>query len=386
VADAKLPVMVWIHGGGHRGGWPYEPNYIGDALAREGVIVVSISYRLDVFGFFSHPELQYSNFGLLDQIAALRWVQDNIGSFGGDAANVTVFGESAGAASIGFLLASPLAEGLFSRAIHQSAGYELVNIDTRDRFVAEGLALEHRALAGNEKAGIEALRRAPVDALLKAAAEVYADYQPDIVVDGVSVVETMQSSLDHDRLRSVDLLIGSNADEWLMYLDPDASENEVTAMVSEYAPDNVEQLMIALDDKSSVLRKLDRLTTAHEFVCPSFALAAAARKRDRNSYVYYFSRVRPGAKSASVGAYHGAEIPYVFAKHDEWLPTADLDRDIGRTMMRYWVNFATRGDPNADGLPLWPLFSETRVDVLGIGDTIRAIRHPEAELCRAMNQ
>jgi len=130
--DQKLPVMVWIHGGSNKAGWSYEANYIGAKLAQQGqVIVVSIAYRLGVFGFFSHPELTQStapaNFGLLDQIEALNWINTNIEQFGGDSSNITLFGESAGAANIGNLILSPLADGLFQRAISQSGGFQLSN-------------------------------------------------------------------------------------------------------------------------------------------------------------------------------------------------------------------------------------------------------------------
>lgn len=382
--DGNLPVMVWIHGGSHRGGWSYEPNYIGEQLAREDVVVVSIAYRLDLFGFFSHPELDISNFGLLDQLAALRWVQENITAFGGNKNNVTVFGESAGAASIGFLLASPQADGLFARAIHQSAGYELVNTDTREQFLEKGVALERELLAGSGEGGIDALRDASAEDLLAVAKYLYADYQPDIVVDGISVTDVLRRSLDQGQLHAVDLLIGSNADEWLMYLDAKSNEADLQRQTDEYAFNNREAILAELERESPELRRLDRLITAREFVCPSLMLASDARARNTNAYVYYFHRVRPGPEAAAIGAYHGAEIPYVFDTHDEWLPTADTDREIGRAMMRYWAAFARTGNPNTDGLPEWPLFSARGAEALQIDDTIRVARHPEAALCEVM--
>lgn len=382
--DAGLPVMVWIHGGAHRGGWSYEPNYLGEPLAQQGVVVVSIAYRLDVFGFFSHPELDVSNFGLLDQVAALRWVRDNVSAFGGDKDNITVFGESAGAASIGFLLASPLAEGLFRRAIHQSAGYELVNFDTRAEYLEQGAALERQVLKPRNQSGIDALREIAAGELLVAAENVFADYRPDIVVDGRTVTEVLRRSLDHDRLQPVDLLIGSNADEWLMYLDESSAERELVSRLEAYKPANREAVLEELGYESTAVRKLDRLVTAHEFVCPSLLLATNLQQKRKNAFVYYFDRVRPGEKSAALGAYHGAEIPYVFDRHDEWLPTADLDREIGRKMMEYWVSFARTGSPNADGLPEWPSFEPSSASTLEIGDTVRSTRHPEATLCEVL--
>jgi para-nitrobenzyl esterase len=383
---AGLPVMVWIHGGGHRGGWPNEPNYFGDELAREGVIVVSIAYRLDVFGFFSHPDLEYSNFGLLDQLAALRWVRDNIGHFGGDAGNVTVFGESAGASSIAYLMASPLAEGLFRRAIHQSAGYELVNFDRREQFLDLGTELERRVLVAHDASGIESLRHAPAQELLEAADDVYAGYRPDVVVDGHSLTETVRDALNNDRLQVVDLLIGSNADEWLMYLDPSSDESDLAARADEYAITDIAGVLAELSADTPVLRKLDRLITAHEFVCPSLELAALSGSRKKASYAYYFSRVRAGSGGDEIGAYHGTELPYVFDKHDHWLPTSNRDREISDLMKGYWTAFARSGDPNFSGAPRWPQFSLEKEEVLEIGDLTHVIRHPEADLCKVMGR
>lgn len=382
-AGAGLPVMVWIHGGGHRGGWSYEPNYIGDELARQGVVVVSIAYRLDVFGFFSHPDLDQSNFGLLDQIAALRWVQDNIGRFGGNPGNVTVFGESAGGASIAYLMASPRAQGLFQRAIQQSAGYQLLTLDRREDFLDEGVALQARLL-GDAAGDIDALRRVPAGDLLGAVAEVYADYQPDVVVDGHSVPERVLDAFLGGRVSRVELLTGSNADEWRMYLDQQTTQADVAAWIAENAPMRAQALQAGVADTALPLHKLDRLYTAQQFVCPSLLMAELASKAGKAAYVYYFSRQRAGAGGDALGAYHGAEIPYLFDKHDDWLPTEMLDHAIGRQMQRYWVNFASSGNPNFDGGVAWPRFVVGSPLTLRIGDSIEPMIHPEAGLCAGM--
>lgn len=375
---AGLPVMVWIHGGGHKGGWSYEPNYVGDALARRGVVVVSIAYRVDVLGFFSHPDLEISNFGLLDQVRALEWVRDHIGAFGGDADNVTVFGESAGAASIGYLLAMPAARGLFRRAIHQSAGYEFIHRDRRADFLDEGEALAER-VAGRG-AGIAALRKAPAKALLDAAESVYADYQPNAVVDGDTLLEPPVATLERGLLGSVDLLIGSNADEWRMYLDEDTSEADVREWLAEHRPGEGEALLKILGD-APALSRLDRLVTARWYVCPSLQFADHVDDSGNRAWVYYFTRVRSGERAAKLGAYHGAEIPYVFGKHDGWLPTDELDRGLSETIADYWVSFARNGDPNGADRPAWPRYSAEDPAALEIGDTIDAAPHPERSLC-----
>lgn len=383
-AMPAMPVMVWIHGGGHRGGWSFEPNYLGDALASGGVVVVSIAYRLDVFGFFSHPDLAQSNFGLLDQIAALEWIQAHIHRFGGDPENVTLFGESAGAASAGYLMVSPAAEGLFDRVIHQSAGYEFINEDRRADFLALGEALEAKVQPASEESGIDALRDAPAERLLSAAADVFSDYQPDAVVDGHTLTEPPAESLAAGRVRPVDLMIGSNADEWKMYLEADVGAVDLEAWFSEHLSGRAGRVLEVLEPESGFRRRLDRLTTARQFVCPSLDLAEAVTRAGGDAYLYYFSRVRSGALAGELGAYHGAEIPYVFDKHDDWLPTDDTDRRLGRTMADYWRRFARTGDPNGEGRVIWPPIDAARLPTIEFGDEILVKRHPEAELCAVL--
>ncbi|MDX1482810.1 MAG: carboxylesterase family protein [Woeseiaceae bacterium] len=378
--EEKLPVMVWIHGGAHRGGWAYEPNYLGDRLAAGGAVVVSIAYRLDVFGFFSHPALPRSNFGLLDQIAALGWIREHIDAFGGDPDNVTLFGESAGAASAGYLMASPKARGLFRRVIYQSAGYEFLHDDRRENFLDEGEALALRAADGS----LESLRNAPPERILAAAREVYTEYQPDAVVDGDTLVEPPAESLRRGgRLKAVDLIAGTTADEWRMYLDAETSAADVDAWLDEHA-NGSDAVRALIAEDADPLRQLDRLITARQFVCPSLALANAMVDAGRGAWVYRFSRVRPGERSAAVGAYHGAEIPYVFDTHDDWLPTAAEDRELGHRIAGYWLRFATSGDPNGENATDWPAWVPRQAEIIDFGDTIERIEHPERELCRAL--
>ncbi len=381
---AKLPVMVWIHGGGHRGGWAYEPNYIGDELARRDVVVVSIAYRLDVFGFFSHPDLPESNFGLLDQIAALQWVQKHIGQFGGDPTNVTVFGESAGAASAGYLLTSPKARGLFQRLIHQSAGYEFVHRDRRSDFLEAGVELAKRVLPSDSNGSIDELRNAPPGDVLQAAKQIFASYQPDAVVDGDTLLEPPVDSLRAGRLMPVDLLIGSNADEWKMYLDASTNTADIEKWLTVRELTDADEINEELAADRDLRRSLDRLETAENFICPSLLLAEQLAALGKQSYIYYFDRVRPGDLSAAIGAYHGAEIPYVFNKVDDWLPAANRDRELADAMGRYWTEFAKRGEPVAAGYAEWPPFAADSAMTLRIGNEIHAIEHPERRLCNLL--
>lgn len=378
---ANLPVMVWIHGGGLRGGWAYEPNYVGDKLAKQGVVIVSIAYRLDIFGFISHPKLNIANFGLLDQIAALEWIQQNIRNYGGNPDAVTVFGESAGGASIGYLLDMEAAKGLFHRAIIQSAGYHLPTEDLRADYLDQWQQTEVPALANGT---LQEMRNLEPDLVLAAAAKAYPEYRPDVVVDGQSVLRLPGAALQDKTTAAVDLMIGTNADEWLMYLPESTSDENVLGWITDQAPNSAEKIQSELADDP--LRNLDRLTTAANFVCPSLQMATYTEGAGGKAYVYYFDRVRDSERARALGAYHGAEIPYVFDKHDDWLPTDAADRDLTQTMQQYWVNFARTGNPNRTGLPEWRPYSASDSNTLRLGDELGMNPHVERNLCDYLSQ
>ena len=377
---ARLPVMVWIHGGANRSGWSYEPNYIGESLAARGnVVVVSIAYRVGVFGFFGHPELRGSgapaNFGLLDQIAALRWVQDNIGQLGGDAASVTVFGESAGAANIGYLLTSPLAKGLLGRAISQSGGYQMQDdLDLEDA-EKTGLALA-KAFPGQP--GLASLRHYSSAEIFRAARDPLPDDEFGPVVDGVSVVMSPAAYYRRNGIPH-DLLIGSNEDEWYMYVD--SSPATLAATIDEL-PHLVRGVFAArAAQEPDVRRGHDKATTLASMVCPAYLMAASVTNREHRAWAYRFTRVRPGPGGERLLAYHGAEIPYVFDTHDRWLSTDATDAGLTDTMVAYWSNFARTGDPNGAGLPPWPAYSPGQAQVQELGSRVRPIEAPDVATC-----
>jgi para-nitrobenzyl esterase len=371
---AALPVMVWIHGGSNKSGWSYEPNYIGETLARKGVVVVSIAYRLGVFGFFSHPELTRSNFGLLDQVAALQWLQENVRSFGGDPENITVFGESAGADDIGSLLVSPLSRGLFRRAIHQSGGSGVMINNSAAELAPLGVALS-TTLGGD--GSLESLRGVAAAEILAAGEKVYAGHYFDPVVDGHSLQEPPLQTLARADLPPVDLLIGTNANEMLMYLADDAGEKELEEWLAENGNGQAAGLRSLIPASLTARQALDRLSTAKHFVCPSLALANAVNRAGGRARVYYFTRRRDGARGAAMGAYHGAEIPYIFDTHDAWLPTTEVDRALTRTMSSDWVAFANDGVPQLT----WPPFDLGTASTQQLGATLTLTRHPDADLC-----
>ncbi len=395
---ASLPVMVWIHGGSNKGGWSFEPNYHGDKLAAKGVVVVSIAYRLGVFGFATIPALQDqtypTNFALLDQIAALRWVQENIQAFGGDPSNITLFGESAGAADIGYLFFSPMNEGLFQRAIHQSAGFEvLAKQDSKHHFQL-GQMLTQQLLgkeiqtepASRIETGEVAnqLRALPAEDVLAAAEIAYKDHFYTPVVDGKVLLRSTAESLNQSDWPGVDLLIGSNAHEWLMYVDEHADQKEVTALLNKL-PQPAKQLFVEqYRQQLGAREQLDVIYSSQEMHCPSLKIAEVNRKQGGSSWVYRFDRVRDGAGGEILGSYHGAEIPYVFNSHDDWLTVAEADAKLTQVMQDYWVNFARTGNPNGEGLKHWPALNDRAIQ-LKLDSTVSVGEMPEAAFCRAID-
>lgn len=370
---ADLPVMVWIHGGSYKGGWSYEPNYHGGPLASEGVVVVSIAYRLGPLGYLypdDAPAEQAEAFGLLDQLAALRWVSANIEAFGGDPGNVTVFGESAGAGSVGTLMASPLAEGLFQRVIHQSGGFESVAWAT-----PEGAQAAYRRL----QAALDGLdpRLASAEQIIAASrSEAFGAYDYDPIVGGSSLPVSPLEARESGLLAPVDAIIGSNRHEWRMYLDPETIESDLAAWRERLSGSEALERLVAEEGAAGAL---DRLITAEQMRCPGYALAEAVAAQGGRAHVYLFSRVRDGETAAAIGAYHGAELPYMFSTHDAWLPTAPTDLRLSDAMMKAWARFAATGDPGAPGGTIWPSFGRTGL-VLDFGDEIT----PRAPLDRGL--
>jgi len=392
--EALQPVMVWIHGGGNLNGCAWEPNYHGHNLARRGVVVVSIQYRCGALGFMAHPALSAEsergvsgNYGILDQIAALQWVRRNIAAFGGDPQRVTVFGESAGGGDIGTLIVSPLARGLFARAIVQSGGFPLNHTQTVRDEEAMGVRLMESLGVGASPQALRDMRALDWREIVAAVPKVLADHYYDAVVDDWLLPEPAAAIFRASRHDAVDLLIGSTADEWLMYLPKPVEERHLReALEAHVLPEDRDAARAVLETtaRPGLAARLDRLTSAAEFHCTSLAMARAMRRVTPRVYVYRFSRVRPGG--AAVLAYHGGEIPYVFDTADDWLPGDATDRALTDAMLGYWVNFAQKGDPNGEGLPEWPVFDAQTEDHQDLGDEIRSAREIDPALCRILDR
>jgi para-nitrobenzyl esterase len=400
----RLPVMVWIHGGSFTSGSGSMPIYAGDELARVGkVVVVTINYRLGPFGFLAHPALSREspggvsgNYGLLDQIAALRWVQKNITAFGGDPTRVTVFGESAGAISILDLMASPLAGGLFQRAIVESGIME-----DGGKGIRTSWSLPQAELAGEAFTSRLGLRGPDVLAAMRhlstqqvlAAASTSTDFLVDgglpykPVVDGYVLPASPTRSFAAGKQMDVPLLIGSNADEGNLFVSSMKKlgvaqyHAYLQSAFGRWAP-SVEALY-PVKAAAQVLPALSRIVTEMGFAATArFAAASMQAARDAPAYLYEFTRVPsvslPGLPK---GAFHGLEIPYVFGKVSSFGVTDPVDLRLSRQIMTMWTTFAATGQPNPVGSRLWPAYRRASDQHLELGTTVRVQSHLYRRAC-----
>jgi len=390
--DAKRPVMVWIHGGGFAIGAGSLRSYDGAAFAKEGVVLVTLNYRLGPFGFFGHPLLSLEseeetsgNYGLLDQIAALEWVKENIGGFGGDPENVTIFGESAGAVSVCCLMVTPLSKGLFHRAIAQSGGVSGIHRKLREAtgktpaLEEEGIRIEARLeLGGEVEDWLVALRAIPAERILEVAnpspLRGGKGTKPAPVVDGVVLPAPPEELFAAGKQHDVPFMLGSTADDGGVFssrLPVKSAFGYRLALRTVYGADAPVVLeLFPPDDSEPLALTVRRMITVSSFVAPARRLARAMESVDSKAYLYHFTRVCAGARRRGLGATHGLEIPYLFGTAGAGLGFDETDEKLAATMRRHWVAFARTGDPNAEGLHTWPAY-ETKTDRhLEFGDRV----------------
>lgn len=390
--NSRLPVIVYIYGGNNLGGWSYEPNYLGHNLAAKGAVVVSIAYRLGVFGFFAHPQLTLEsanassgNYGLLDQIKALEWVKTNISVFGGDAENITVMGESAGGANISHLMLSPLAKGLFKNAIRQSAAFDIRYRDSLDREEVFGFEFARSMSAP----AIEQLRKLPASEILAGAQEYYIGSDDEErrnfygAVDGYVLPQNSEVLYRTGKVNPSNVLLGSNADEKLMYAPRIVSEHDIDALISRYYKKGKRREVWELvEGQPTHRKKYAKLMDAKQHSCTAQLEADYMASHEIGDiYLYYFTRVRPGAGGELLGSYHGAELPYVFNTHDDWFSSDKVDSNLSEAVMNYWLNFARTGNPNAENLPHWPQYSPDARFAMELGNTVSVMDAPNRALC-----
>jgi para-nitrobenzyl esterase len=381
--DESWPVLVWIHGGANNSGSPTELPYDGSSITRKGVVVVSFNYRLNVFGFLAHPALtaesdqaSSGNYGLLDQIAALQWIQRNIAAFGGDPERVTIFGESAGAANVAYLMSSPLATGLFHRGLMQSGGYSVSEFRTLADLEAMGEGLAEEVGADESTDVLATLRASTPEDLLHTALEVYSGWNSVPNVDGWVLEEAPGRVFERGDQIPVPLLVGFNSDEWttLGHYSPDQTldglHESFRTSYGDLADRAIELYPASTDEEAAVVA--DSWNTDSTFACPSRFIADRVARASNNVFFYVFSRSIPGPGGDKLGAYHGAETAYVMDNlaQETWVPRDEHDQYLADLMSDYWVQFASSGDPNGgDRLP-WPGYDPGSREYLEFGDQI----------------
>ncbi|MEZ4699025.1 MAG: carboxylesterase family protein [Rhodothermales bacterium] len=360
--NEKRPVMVYIHGGAFQEGSGEVSVYDGEAFAKKGLVVVTINYRMGLFGFFAHPELTAEadahasgNYGLMDQVAALQWVQRNIAAFGGDPARVTIAGQSAGAASIHYLTASPTAAGLFHRAIAQSGSRVGGSLRLRADGEASGAAF---AEARGAKT-LAQLRAMPAEDLMKPVQnQPPARFGP--IIDGYFLTEDVAATFARGAQHDVPTLTGLNADEGSAsptYGRIPAAEWR-TQLERRYGADTDAFLALypaGTDEQAGT----SQIASSRDQGVVAMYLWAEERARTASTpaYLYYFDRGMPWPEFPRFGAYHTGEMPYVFNNLDRVKrPWEAVDRKLADQMSSYWVNFVTTGNPNGRGLPAWAAY------------------------------
>ena len=378
----KIPVLVWIYGGGFGAGSTSERNYSGENLARKGVVLVSIAYRVGQLGFLAHPELSSEsphnvsgNYGLLDMIAGLQWVQKNIAAFGGNPDKVTIFGESAGGIAVSMLCASPLAKGLFHGAISQSGGS--FGPPRPTTFPGENL----KRLADAESDGQTYLKSAGVSSIAELR-KISSDKLPAgrglgmswPIIDGWVIPDDQYKLYEAGRFNDTPILVGYNSDEGASFSSAKTPEEHIAGVRARFGPFS-EELLKAYPTGSGTVPKTARdLMRDAAFGWHTWIWARLQSEKGKSKAFYYYFDQHPDypedSPRAGYGSPHGQDVAYVFQHLDASNPqTTKTDLEISEAMAIYWTNFAKKGDPNGEGLPVWPAFSDANPVVMHFNQT-----------------
>lgn len=390
-AGDRIPVLVWIYGGGFNAGATSEPLYSGEKLARKGVVLVSIAYRVGQLGFLAHADLSAEsrhhvsgNYGLLDMIAGLQWVQKNISAMGGDPRRVTIFGESAGGIAVSMLCASPLAKGLFQGAISESGGS--FGPPRTTFFPGENLKRLHDAEQSGEawvkSAGVSSIaemRKTPADKLPRVQGLAWP------IIDGWVIPDDQYVLYEAHRYNDVPILVGYNSDEGASFAPPRTTEAYVKSVKERYGPFADRLLQAYPAGEGKVAKTARDLTRDAAFGWHTWIWARLQAKTGKSKVFYYYFDQHPDypadSPRAGYGSPHGSEIPYVFEHLDSPnRQNTKADGAISEAMATYWTNFAKRGDPNGEGMPKWPAFSDANAQVMYFAQTPHTgpVPNPEA--------
>jgi para-nitrobenzyl esterase len=397
-AGDKIPVLVWIYGGGFGAGATSEANYSGENLAKKGVVLVSIAYRVGQLGFLAHPELSKEspnrvsgNYGLLDMIAGLKWIKKNIAVFGGDPDKVTIFGESAGGIAVSMLCASPLAKGLFNGAVSQSGGS--FGPPRRTTFPGEN----QKTLSDAEKAGLEYMKSAGVASIAE-----LRKLEPDKlpggrglgmswpIIDGYVIPDDQYKLYSAGKYNDTPILVGYNSDEGQSFSPPRTPDDYINGVKSRYgkfADDLIKAYPVGKDNVPKTARDLARDAA---FGWHTWIWARLQAKTGKSKVFYYYFDQHPDypadSPRAGYGSPHGQDVAYVFQHLNPSNPQLNkTDQDISEAMATYWTNFAKYGEPNGKGVPEWPAFSDTNPVVMYFGKTPHTGPVPSAESLKVLD-
>jgi para-nitrobenzyl esterase len=409
-AKSKLPVMVWIHGGGFTGGSGSSPQNFGNELTKQGVVLVSINYRLGRLGYYAHPALSKEhpnelkgNYGYMDQIAALQWIQKNIVAFGGDPKNVTIFGFSAGGVSVHSLLTIPSAKGLFHKIISQSGGGREgvltgrpINKENADVFYtvsAETIGMnfaKKQGIEGTDASAMAKLRALSIERIVDGGQETDGQGGPRTysgpILDGKLVVETAESAYLAGRQPKMPMIIGNcSAEIGGAFVTNAKTKEELFASFGELEP----QAKAAYDsDGTKTFNEvITKFNTDWVWGEPARFTAKAFLVKEAPTYMYQFGYVPMANQQRSpFGAGHGSEVSFVFnTLNARWGAPAEptiQEKELAKVLSSYWTNFAKTGNPNGEGLPNWPLYNKQNQDMLDIELDGKTIAKPDPRKVR----